>query len=60
MVQGLKITHTKNRLFAQKTNHLSKWAERANREINTGGGMQNKQNEKLRSDAVNWKFGSGL
>ena len=36
MVQDLKITHTQHGLFAQKTNHPSKWAERANKEINPG------------------------
>lgn len=40
MVQDLKITHMQNRLFTQKTDHLSKWAERANREMDSGGGMQ--------------------
>lgn len=59
MVQDLKL-HTPNRLFAQKTNHLSKWAESAKREISSGGGMQNKQNIRLRSEADHWKVGSGL
>lgn len=44
MMQDLKITHThtQNGLFAQKTNHLAKWAEGANREINPEGGMLKK------------------